>query len=53
MPDQCLIVLVRRAERAVIPRGDTVVEPGDVLVLFATRARENHLRRWVEEVTGD
>jgi CIC family chloride channel protein len=51
VPDQCLIVMMRRADRAVIPRGDTVVEPGDVLVLLATRSREDRLRTWVEEVT--
>jgi Trk K+ transport system NAD-binding subunit len=51
VPDQCLIVLLRRADRAVIPRGDTVVEPGDSLVLLTTRQREQRLRQWVEEAT--
>ena len=50
MPDQSLIGLVRRADRAIIPRGDTQIEPGDLLVLLTTRAGESRLRKWVAEV---
>ncbi len=45
------IVLVRRADQVIIPRGDTRVEPGDVLVLLTTRAGESRLRKWVAGVT--
>ena len=51
VPEQSLIVLVRRAEQAIIPRGDTQVEPGDVLVLLTTRPGEGRLRRWVAQVS--
>ena len=47
VPDQCLIVVLHRGERAVVPRGDTVVEPGDTLVMMTIRAREPGLREWI------
>jgi Trk K+ transport system NAD-binding subunit len=34
----------------VVPKGNTVVEPGDVLVLLTTREREEALRGWVGEL---
>ena len=33
MPRQCLVVMIRRGDEAVIPDGATVVEVGDVLVM--------------------
>ena len=47
IPEQCLIVMLRRAERAIIPKGKTVIEPGDTLVVLTTRANEPRLREWV------
>lgn len=52
MPDQCLIVVLRRAERSIVPRGDTVIEPGDMLVALTTRAHEATLRQWVGQLNG-
>jgi CIC family chloride channel protein len=49
LPVGTLIVLLRRGERAVVPKGDTRVEPGDVLVLLTTRDQEEAVRSWVEE----
>jgi len=51
VPEQSLIVMLRRAGRAEIPRGETEVEPGDVLVLLTTEPHEPRLRRWMEEMT--
>ncbi len=51
VPEKSLIVLVRRADQVIIPRGDTRVEPGDVLVLLTTRAGESRLRKWVTGMT--
>jgi CIC family chloride channel protein len=54
VPAQSLIVMLRRAAQVVVPRGDTQVEPGDVLVLLTTRAGEHRLHAWVSSVTrGD
>lgn len=47
LPAGTLVALLRRGERAVVPRGDTRVEPGDVLVLLTTRDQEATLRTWI------
>ena len=51
MPDQCIIAILRRGEHAVIPRGGTVIEPGDFLVFLTTRTHERRLRNWVAGLT--
>jgi len=50
LPSDTLIVLLRRGDRAVVPKGDTRVEPGDVLVLLTTRVQEEKLRAWIGEL---
>ena len=50
MPGECLIAVLRRGDSIIIPRGDTVIEPGDLLVLLSTRARERDLRNWIAEL---
>ncbi len=52
LPPNTLVALLRRGERAVVPKGNTVVEPGDVLVLLTTRDRQEELRQWIEELEG-
>jgi CIC family chloride channel protein len=47
LPKDTLIVLLRRGDRAVVPKGDTRVEPGDVLVFLTTRDEEERLREWI------
>ncbi len=47
VPKGTLIVLLRRGDRAVVPKGDTRVEPGDILVLLTTRDQEEIVRAWV------
>jgi Trk K+ transport system NAD-binding subunit len=47
LPKDTLIVLLRRGDRAVVPKGDTRVEPGDVLVFLTTRSEEERLREWI------
>lgn len=32
LPDECILVSVRREERAIIPRGDTLLQPGDSVI---------------------
>jgi CIC family chloride channel protein len=50
VPKGTLIVLLRRGDRALVPKGDTRVEPGDVLVLLTTRDGEDALRLWIGEL---
>lgn len=47
LPPHTLVVMIRRAQRVFVPRGDTRVEPGDVLVLLTARSYERELREWV------
>jgi len=52
LPKDTLIVLLRRGDQAMVPRGDTRVEPGDVLVLLTTRVQEDILRSWIGNPGG-
>ncbi len=47
LPRGTLIVLLRRGTRAMVPKGDTRVEPGDVLSFLTTHDREDALRAWI------
>ena len=49
LPGQCLIVMLRRGDRTVVPSGVTVLEPGDELTLVTTRVQEPLLRQWVRD----
>ncbi|MCB0053762.1 MAG: CBS domain-containing protein, partial [Caldilinea sp.] len=37
IPDDCILVSIRRAGRVVIPHGDTVFRPGDTVTAFVRR----------------
>ncbi|MBN2496226.1 MAG: chloride channel protein [Deltaproteobacteria bacterium] len=52
VPERCLIVMLRRAGKALVPRGDTVVEPGDALTLLCTPEAEAGVRRWMEQLSA-
>ncbi len=47
IPAPCLVTEVRRAERSVVPKGDTLIEPGDVLAIVTARANESRVREWI------
>ncbi len=47
LPEDTLIVFLRRGERGLIPKGDTRIEPGDVLTFLTTSAQEEALRDWI------
>jgi CIC family chloride channel protein len=44
LPPQCLVASIRRGGRVLIPRGDTRLEAGDVIVALVTKDREDSLR---------
>jgi CIC family chloride channel protein len=50
LPEQCLVTVLRRGERATVPNGDTVIEPGDVLAVVTTRSHETLLRDWIAQL---
>ena len=47
LPEQCLVTILRRGDRASVPNGETVIEPGDVLALVTTQSHEARLRDWI------
>ena len=53
VPDQCLIVMLRRADQAIIPRGKTVIESGDTLVVLTTRKNEMNLLAWADHLDDE
>jgi chloride channel protein, CIC family len=51
IPEWALTVKIRRADRILVPRGSTIVEPGDVIAFLTTRERSDDLRLWIEQKT--
>ena len=47
LPKDTLIVFLRRGERGLVPKGDTRIEPGDVLTFLTTSDQEGVLREWI------
>ena len=52
IPEDFLCILLRRADRSLIPRGSTVLEPGDVLTVVTIAERGEDLVEWVDHVTS-
>ncbi|MEE9281474.1 MAG: chloride channel protein [Myxococcota bacterium] len=50
LPEQCLVTILRRGERAIVPNGDTVIEPGDVLAVVTTQSHEGRVRDWINQL---
>jgi CIC family chloride channel protein len=50
LPEQCLVTSLRRGHRVIVPNGDTIIEPADLLAIVTTRANEARLRRWVQSL---
>lgn len=48
LPENVLVVFVRRGHRAFVPRGDTKLEPGDVLTLMTTGKGKHELEELIE-----
>jgi CIC family chloride channel protein len=54
LPPETLLVAVRRGDRTVIPRGDTVLQPGDRVIALGPREHLDELRRiFVRPVAPD
>jgi CIC family chloride channel protein len=50
LPKDTLIVFLRRGERGLVPKGDTKIEPGDVLTFLTTPDQEGALREWIGDL---
>lgn len=44
LPKDCLIVLINRNEQYVVPKGATIIEPGDILLILANKKIINEIR---------
>jgi len=51
LPEGALISLIRRSGRPFVPRGDVMIQPGDVLVLVTTPDRKDAVTEWVESTS--
>jgi CIC family chloride channel protein len=51
-PKRSRVVVVRRGNRIELPTGDTVLEPGDVVLTVTVRGHEDELRRWIRETAN-
>lgn len=49
VPDKCLIVLISRDEKFVIPSGSTVIESGDVLLVLANMEDFSEIQRMLAQ----
>ena len=52
-PCECVIVSVRRGGQVFIPRGETVLRTGDVLVVVAEGAAREEIQRLCRQPGGD
>jgi len=50
LPEQCLVTTLRRGDHTMIPNGNTVIEPGDLLTVVTTPSNEPQLREWVNQL---
>ena len=48
LPPDCILVSVRRRSHAIIPRGNTLLKPGDRVVVVSTPENEKYLRELIE-----
>jgi len=53
LPQEALLVGVRRGGRTLIPHGDTVLEPGDRVIAIADREQMAELRRLFARRAGE
>ena len=45
LPDECILVSIRRGQHTLIPHGDTVLEPGDRVLAVVENGRRRELER--------
>ncbi len=50
-PPSCRILMIIRGEKEILPNGETVLEPGDLLLLAGVKANEKKMMKLVESET--
>ena len=51
-PSHCLLVAVKRGEHEIIPKGDTVIFPGDYLIVLTNEDRVSKINDALIIMTG-
>ena len=51
-PSRCLLVAVKRGEDEIIPKGDTVIFPGDYLIVLTNEDRVSKINDDLIQKTG-
>jgi len=51
-PSHCLLVAVKRGEQEILPRGDTVIYPGDYLIVLTNEDRVSKINDILIELAG-
>ena len=49
IPEEILIVMIKRKDEVLVPKGSTVIEEGDILVLSGNNIKEVLMRKSEEE----
>jgi Trk K+ transport system NAD-binding subunit len=44
LPKECILISIKRAERTLVPHGDTVLEAGDKVMAYASRQDQEAVR---------
>ena len=51
-PEDCLLVGIKRGSQDIIPRGGTIIYPGDILIVITNEDRTNRVQKELEQITG-
>ena len=51
-PSHCLLVAVKRGEQEILPKGDTIIYPGDYLIVLTNEDRVSKLNDTLIEMAG-
>ncbi|OQB37884.1 MAG: potassium transporter peripheral membrane component [Candidatus Hydrogenedentes bacterium ADurb.Bin179] len=50
-PEEAILGAIRRGSATVVPRGSTLIHPGDELILLTTQEKSPQIREWLTEKT--
>ncbi len=50
-PEEAILGAIRRGSATVVPRGSTLIQPGDELILLTTQEKSLQIREWLTEKT--
>lgn len=51
IPSECTLGAIRRANETVVPRGSTLIQSGDEIILLTTQDNQEYVSQWLREQT--